>query len=119
SLSTNTGASAGTAPDADSRRPMPLDPALAGLLDTMSASASYVRPADTDLAGARQSHEADARRFTPPGQRAAVAGVRETNIVTPAGPLPVRIHPPLSAAIPLPTLVRYHGGGWTTGSLET
>ena len=98
---------------------MPLDPALADLLDKMTTSTSYVRPADTDLAGARQSHEADARRFTPPGQRAAVAGVRETNIVTPAGPLPVRIYRPLSAAMPLPTIVWYHGGGWTTGSLET
>ena len=98
---------------------MPLDPALADLLDKMTASASYVRPADTDLAGARQSHEADARRFTPPGQRAAVAGVRDTHIATPAGPLPVRIYRPLSPAMPLPTIVWYHGGGWTTGSLET
>jgi hypothetical protein len=39
---------------------VPLDPALSDLLDTMAASASYVRPAGTDLAGARRSHEADA-----------------------------------------------------------
>jgi len=98
---------------------MPLDPALADLLDKMAASASYVRPADTDLAGARQSHEADASRFTPPGQRAAVADVRDTHIAAPAGPLPIRIYRPLSSATPLPTIVWYHGGGWTTGSLET
>ena len=98
---------------------MPLDPALADLLDTMAASASYVRPADTDLAGARRSHEADASRFTPPGRRAAVAGVRDTHVATAAGPLPVRIYRPLSSATPLPTIVWYHGGGWTTGSLET
>jgi acetyl esterase len=36
-----------------------------------------------------------------------------------AGPLPVRIYRPLSSATPLPTIVWYHGGGWTTGSLET
>jgi len=98
---------------------MPLDPALAGLLDTMSASASYVRPAGTDLAGARQAHEADASRFTPPGQRAAVADVRDTHIAAPAGSLPIRICRPLAPATPLPTIVWYHGGGWTTGSLET
>jgi len=60
---------------------MPLDPALADLLDKMATSASYVRPADTDLAGARQSHEADASRFTPPGQRA-----RSPTSATPTSP---------------------------------
>ena len=98
---------------------MPLDPALADLLDTMTTSASYVRPADTDLVGARESHEADVLRFTPPGQRAAVADVRDTRIATPAGPLPLRIYRPRSRAAPLPIIVWYHGGGWTTGSLET
>jgi len=98
---------------------LPLDPALSDLLGTMAASAAYVRPAGTDLAGARRSHEADARRFTPPDQRAVVAEVRDTRIATPAGPLPVRIYQPLSSAVPLPTIVWYHGGGWTTGSLET
>lgn len=98
---------------------MPLDPALSDLLDKMATSAVYVRPADTDLAGARRSHEADARLFTPPDQRAAVADVRDTRIATPAGALPVRIYRPLSAATTLPTIVWYHGGGWTTGSLET
>ena len=98
---------------------MPLDPALADLLDKMTTSASYVRPAGTDLAGARQSHEADAGRFTLPGQRAAVADARDTRIAAPTGPLPIRIYRPLSRATPLPVIVWYHGGGWTTGSLET
>jgi len=98
---------------------LPLDSALSDLLDKMAASAVYVRPAGTDLAGARQAHEADASRFTPPDQRAAVADAHDTHIATPAGPLPVRIYRPLSSAMPLPTIVWYHGGGWTTGSLET
>ena len=98
---------------------MPLDPALSDLLDKMATSASYVRPAGTDLAGARRSHEADASRFTPPDQRATVADARDTHIATPAGPLPVRIYRPPSPAVPLPVIVWYHGGGWTTGSLET
>ena len=98
---------------------MPLDPALADLLAAMTTSASYTRPADTDLAGARQSHEADVIRFTPPGQRAAVADVRDTRIATPAGPLAVRIYRPLPQGAALPTIVWYHGGGWTTGSLKT
>jgi acetyl esterase len=98
---------------------MPLDPALADLLGKMTTSSSYVRPADTDLIGARQSHEADVIRFTPPGQRAAVADVRDTRIATPAGPLLIRIYRPQSWATQLPTIVWYHGGGWTTGSLET
>lgn len=98
---------------------MPLDLALSDLLGTMAASAAYVRPADIDLAGARRSHETDASRFTPPDQRAVVAEVRDTGIATPAGPLPARIYQPLSSAVPLPTIVWFHGGGWTTGSLET
>jgi acetyl esterase/lipase len=98
---------------------MPLDPALADLLDTMAASASYVRPAGTDVAGARRSHEADASRFTPADQRAAVADVRDARIAAPAGSLPIRIYRPLPSAASLPTIVWYHGGGWTTGSLET
>jgi acetyl esterase len=98
---------------------LPLDLALSDLLGTMAASAAYVRPADIDLAGARRSHETDASRFTPPDQRAVVAEVRDTGIATPAGPLPARIYQPLSSAVPLPTIVWFHGGGWTTGSLET
>jgi acetyl esterase/lipase len=98
---------------------MPLDPALADLLHQMTTSASFVRPGDTDLRGARQAHEADLIRFTPPGQRAAVADVRDARIATPAGPLPIRIYRPRSRDTALPTIVWYHGGGWTTGSLET
>jgi acetyl esterase len=98
---------------------MPLDPALADLLDKMATSAAYLRPADTDLAGARQSHESDASRFTPPGQRAAVADVQDSRIGGPGRALPVRVYRPLSPAMQLPVIVWFHGGGWTTGSLRT
>jgi acetyl esterase len=98
---------------------MPLDPELAHLLGEMATDPSYVRPKETDLMGARQSHEADAKRFTPPDLRASVAGVSDVDIAGPAGSLTIRIYRPHTSAMPLPTIVWYHGGGWTTGSLET
>jgi hypothetical protein len=45
---------------------MSLDPALAALLARLAADVAAVRPTDTDLAGARRSHERDALRFTRP-----------------------------------------------------
>jgi len=98
---------------------MPLDPALANLLQAMAADPSFTRPTETDIAGARRSHEADALRFTPPDQRSAIADVRDHDISDHRGSLRVRIYRPHTERTELPTIVWYHGGGWTTGSLET
>jgi acetyl esterase len=98
---------------------MPLDPELASLLDEMAADPSRVAPTETDVMGARQTHEADAERFTPADLRAFVASVSDIDVAGPAGSLTIRIYRPHASAVALPTIVWYHGGGWTTGSLET
>jgi len=95
---------------------MPLDPTLADLLTTMGNDQSYVRPTETDLDGARRSHEEDAARFTPPTRRASVASIREVQLRDAEA---IRIYRPEAERVPLPSIVWYHGGGWTTGSLET
>src|SRR4051812_25385882 len=87
---------------------MPLDRALAALL-------AETRPTPTDVAGARAAHERDALRFTPPDRRDPVGSVRDTAV----GPLRLRLYYPDTSAVPMPTIVWFHGGGWTTGSLET
>jgi acetyl esterase len=98
---------------------MPLDPTISELLAAMAADQSYVRPTETDIAGARRSHEHDAERFTPRERRAEAADVREVDLSDPRGALTLRIYRPPTERAPLPTIVWYHGGGWTTGSLET
>jgi len=98
---------------------MPPDPALADLLETMAGDSSFTRPTETDIAGARISHEADALRFTPREKRSSVADVSEVDLSNSHGKLRVRIYRPHTERTTLPTIVWYHGGGWTTGSLET
>jgi acetyl esterase len=98
---------------------MPLDRDLSALLTTMAHDQSYVRPTETDVAGARQSHEHDAARFTPPSRRASVAEVRNLELAGPASRLSARMYRPEVERSRLPTIVWYHGGGWTTGSLDT
>jgi acetyl esterase/lipase len=98
---------------------MPLDRDLSALLNTMARDRSYVRPTETDVAGARESHEHDAAHFTPPARRASVADVRQIDLTGHASRLSVRIYRPDVERSRVPTIVWYHGGGWTTGSLDT
>lgn len=98
---------------------MPLDLDLSALLTTMNGDQSYVRPTETDVAGARRSHERDATRFTPPALRASITDVRQLDLTGSASKLPVRVYRPEAERSPVPTIVWYHGGGWTTGSLDT
>lgn len=67
----------------------------------------------------------DARRFyrerrsaTQPEPR-AVAEVRNLTASGPHGAIALRLYRPAGAARPAPTLVYYHGGGWTMGDLDT
>ena len=67
----------------------------------------------------------DARRFylerrsaTQPEPR-AVAEVLNLSAPAPHGAIPLRLYRPADAARPAPTLVYYHGGGWTMGDLDT
>jgi len=98
---------------------MALDSDLTALLTTMAADQSYVRPTETDVNGARRSHEHDAARFTPPDRRASVTDIRNLELPGPASRLSIRLYRPKVERSRLPTIVWYHGGGWTTGSLET
>jgi acetyl esterase len=98
---------------------MPLEPQIARLLDDERTRRFSPRPTETDLAGARASHENDAARFTPPELRDVVGSVEERVIAGPIGVIPLKIYRPLQDAASLPTVVWFHGGGWTTGSLGT
>ena len=67
----------------------------------------------------------DARRFylerrsaTQPEPR-AVAEVLNLSAPAPHGAIPLRLYRPADAARPAPTLVYYHGGGWTMGNLDS
>jgi len=100
---------------------MPLDPDIARLLKHISEDPFSPRPAETDLAGARASHEHDAALFTPLESRAQVRAVEAVGLPGPAGELAARIYRPRHEPHDqtLPTIVWFHGGGWTTGSLDT
>jgi acetyl esterase len=100
---------------------MPLDPDIARLIDEIGKDPSFPRPTETDLAGARASHEHDAAHFAAPGVRSKVAAIEPLTLPGPAGGLAARIYRPQPGQdSPVqPTIVWFHGGGWTTGSLDT
>jgi acetyl esterase len=100
---------------------MPLDSDIAQLIDEIGKDPSSPRPTETDLAGARASHEHDAANFAPPGLRARVAAVERLTLAGPAGELAARVYRPQRdrPVAGQPTIVWFHGGGWTTGSLDT
>ena len=67
----------------------------------------------------------DARRFylerrgaTQPEPR-DLAEVRNLTATGPHGAIALRLYRPAAAARPAPTLVYYHGGGWTMGNLDS
>jgi acetyl esterase len=100
---------------------MPLDPDIAQLIDEIGQDPSFPRPTETDLAGARASHEHDAAHFAAPSVRAKVAAIEPRTLPGPAGELAARVYRPQPGpdSPALPTIVWFHGGGWTTGSLDT
>jgi acetyl esterase len=99
---------------------VPLDGQIRELLTRIADDPSFKRPTATDLAGARAAHEQDALRFTPPNQRSAVDSQRDVSFPGPAGLLTARVYrPQQSHGASLPTIVWFHGGGWSTGSLDT
>jgi acetyl esterase len=100
---------------------MPLDPDIARLIDEIGKDPSFPRPTETDLAGARASHEHDAAHFAAPSVRAKVAAIEPRTLPGPAGELAARIYRPQPGpdSVARPNIVWFHGGGWTTGSLDT
>ena len=64
------------------------------------------------------------RRSATQPDPAEVASVEDLKGLGPHGPIPLRLYKPLppkqvEAAVPLPVLVYFHGGGWTIGDLDT
>lgn len=61
------------------------------------------------------------KRFRDLPRRQVHPDVRAENrtIDGPAGPIPIRVYLPSSAAAALPLVVFYHGGGWSVGDLDT
>ena len=53
-----------------------------------------------------------------PATLAAVSSVSDETVPGPAGAIPVRVYRP-EALGTIPTVVHFHGGGWTVGDLDT
>lgn len=95
---------------------MRLDPQVQAMLDKLSASgvvSSVVTP--KDVSQARAAYLALGAFEGPPEP---VWKVENRDIPGPGGSLPIRIYQPREARA-LPVLVYFHGGIFTTGSLET
>lgn len=58
------------------------------------------------------------RYFTQP-EPPAVGAVKDLAVPRDGGAIPCRLYTPPTGAAPWPTLVYYHGGGWTIGDLDT
>jgi hypothetical protein len=67
---------------------MPLDPDIARLIDEIGKDPSFPRPTETDLAGARASHEHDAAHFAAPSVRAKVAAIEPLTLARPPSSSP-------------------------------
>ncbi|GAA1928774.1 alpha/beta hydrolase [Streptomyces durmitorensis] len=104
-----------TAPTAGGDR---LAPGARPLVDALSAAFPDLGGAVTDAAEARRILAA-----TPPSGKAAphVGTVEDRSIPGPAGApdLPVRVYRPEGASRPRPTVVFFHGGGYTLCDLDT
>jgi acetyl esterase len=90
---------------------MPIDPALAPLLDMMNALPHMNAPFDP--AALRLADEQPM-----PVPKAGVAEVRDVTLDTSAGPVKARLYHPMPGTT-LPLLVFIHGGGWVFGTLDT
>ena len=90
---------------------MPVDPALAPLLDMLNALPHMNAPFDP--AALRLADEQPM-----PVPKAGVAEVRDVTLDTSAGAVNARLYHPMPGAT-LPLLVFIHGGGWVFGTLDT
>ncbi len=97
-------------------RKLKLDPQAQALLEKLTASGSVagiITPEDVDQARAAY------RSLIPlAGTPEPVLRVVDRQIPGPGGPLPIRIYTP-SNGNTLPVVVYFHGGIFTTGSIET
>lgn len=93
-----------------------LDPQARALLDLMAER--QVPPTHTLTPAQARAFYRERRFFTQPDPP-ALEQLRELALPGPAGTLPARLYRPRPAAVVLPLLVYFHGGGWTIGDLDT
>jgi acetyl esterase len=93
-----------------------LDPQAKALLDLMVARG--VPPTHTLSPQDARRFYLERRSVTQPPPR-PMAEVRDLVASGPHGNIALRLYRPVGLASPAPTLVYYHGGGWTMGDLDT
>lgn len=93
---------------------MPLHPQAQAFLDKIAAAG--VPP--VEALTLEELRIAIAWRRSYAGLPEATAKVEDRTILSLTGELPLRIYTPQGQA-PFPVLVFFHGGGWTTGDLDT
>ena len=93
-----------------------LDPQAKALLDLMVERG--VPPTHTLSPQDARRFYLERRNATQPAPR-DLAEVRNLTATGPHGAIALRLYRPAAAARPAPTLVYYHGGGWTMGNLDS
>ncbi len=93
---------------------MPLHPQAQAFLDKIAAAG--VPP--VEALTLEELRMAIAWRRSYAGLPETIAKVEDRTILSATGELPLRIYTPEGQA-PFPVLVFFHGGGWTTGDLDT
>ena len=93
-----------------------LDPQAKALLDLMVERG--VPPTHTLSPQDARRFYLERRSATQPEPR-DLAEVRNLTATGPHGAIALRLYRPAAAARPAPTLVYYHGGGWTMGNLDS
>ena len=93
---------------------MPLDPEIAALLERLNAQPSMVEGTPEQArAGFRHLNRVAAKLHAP----AEVGAVRELEVEGGAARLPARLYLPPGAGGAVPSLVFFHGGGFTIGDV--
>ncbi len=93
-----------------------LDPQAQALLNLMIERG--VPPTHTLSPQEARRFYLERRSVTQPPPR-DVAEMRDLSAPGAHGPIPLRLYRPAGLASPAPTLIYYHGGGWTMGDLDT
>jgi acetyl esterase len=95
---------------------MELDPVIAQVLEMGKAQPALETLSVEDARAAMHQRVELLKPFAPQD-----VATQDLSITTSAGPLPLRLYKPQSAADsgPLATLVWLHGGGWVLGSIDT
>ena len=96
---------------------MPVDPHIAAMLDLLAAAGTPPMSQQTPDE-ARAGFRALTVGMRDPAAQTEVASVEEVEVPGGAGPRPARVYRPLADG-PLPTIVMFHGGGFTIGDLDT